>query len=318
MIHGIVSGGLAAGESVRQARRRLTAGLLWATAGLAVPLGAAWGQAAPLTVPGGALRIELGAGLSSWDDVLPGPGEPVALEAAQTSRLSGSLGIALGLTSRFTLFGSMPFERVRVQAEATDPTVDIPGDRVGGIGDATAGLAWNVIGAPAGAGTDGARLEVAALARFPTGKVLRSAQYYTLASGDGQTDLELAGRVHLPSGRVGLRLDGSYVLPFGETHGGVELDPFLTVAATPWLKLGRRLALEAGVQQLLRNDADGGSATAIGGGLAFLWPGGERDGRRTLPLAAAWRIMKVVSAADGAPEPLTVTAAIQLYYGLFR
>lgn len=274
-------------------------------------------QAAPLTVPAGSVRIELGAGMLSWDDVLPGPGQPVAIDAAQTTRLGGSLGLAIGLSGRFTLFGSMPFERYRIQAEASDPGIDIPGDRVAGPGDATAGLAWRVLGAPA-EGDDGARLEAAVLGRFPTGRVLRSAQYYTLASGDGQTDLEIAGRVHLPGGRVGLRLDGSYVLPFGTTHAGVETDPWFTASATPWIRLGRRLALEATVHQLVRDDAEGGSATAAGGGLAFYAPGVERDGRRSLPMAASWRILKVISAADGAPEPISVTAGLQIYVGLFR
>ena len=275
-------------------------------------------QAPPLTIPSGALRVELGAGVASWNDVLPGPGEPVAIDAAQTTRLGAALGLAVGLSSRFTIFGAMPFERYRIQAEAADPGIDIPADRVAGPGDAIAGIAWRVLGASADETGDGARFETAVLARFPTGRVLRSAQHYTLASGDGQTDLEVAGRVHLPGARVGIRLDGSYVLPFGTTHTGADLDPQITVAATPWLKLGRLMALEVSVQQLVRDDADGGSATAAGGGLAFYAPSQERDGRSSLPIGAAWRVMKVFSAADGAPEPISVTAGLQLYYGLFR
>ena len=302
---------------MRQVRKTLARRTLCLVLGLAAPLASAEGQAAPLTVPGGALRVSLGAGMASWDDVLPGPGEAVALEAAQTTRLDASLGIAVGVSERLTLFGSMPFERYRVQAEATDPDVDIPGDRRAGPGDATAGIALRIAGTAAGAPSDGARLETAVLARFPTGRILRSGQYYTLASGDGQTDLEVAGRLHLPAGGVGLRLDGSYVLPFGTTHTGAELDPHFVVAATPWLRLSRRVVLEAGVQQLVRDAADGGSATAVGGGLAFYAPGGAADGR-TLPIAASWRVMKVVSSTDGAPEPISVSAGLQLYYGLFR
>jgi hypothetical protein len=304
-------------KPVTDVRKALADRTLWLLLAIAAPLASAQAQAAPLTVPGGALRVTLGTGMASWDDVLPGPGEPVELDAAQTTRLDASLGLALGISGRLTLFGSMPFERYRVQAEAADGAVDIPGDRRAGPGDATAGIAWRVAGTPAAAPVDGTRLETAVLARFPTGRILRSGQYYTLASGDGQTDIEVAGRLHLPGGAVGIRVDGSYVLPFGTTHTGAELDPHFVVAATPWLRLSRRVALEAGVQQLVRDDADGGSATAVGGGLAFYAPGGAHDGR-TLPIAASWRVMKVVSAADGAPEPISVSAGLQLYYGLFR
>lgn len=276
-------------------------------------------QTAPLTVPGGALRIGLGAGLDSWNDVLPGPGQAVQLEAAQATRLSGSLGLAIGLSSRFTLFGSFPFERVRVQAEPADPGVDIPGDRAMGPGDAVAGLAWRVAGAPADAADDGARLETAVLGRFPTGRVLRQAQYYTLTAGQG-ADLELGGRIHLPAGGVGLRLDGSWVMPLGETHTGADLDPWFRVSASPWLKIAREVALEGSVEQILRSDEDGGAATAVGGGLAYYSPGGRprEDGSRPLPIGAFWRMSKVISAGEGAPEPFSVTAGIQLYYGLFR
>jgi hypothetical protein len=51
--------------------------------------------------------------------------------------------------------------------------------------------------------------------------------------------------------------------------------------------------------------------------VAFYAPGGTRDGG-VLPIAASWRVMKVVSAADGAPEPISVSAGLQLYYRLFR
>lgn len=302
---------------MRRMRKTLTDRAVCLLLGLAVPLVSGHAQAAPLTVPGGALRVSVGAGMASWDDVLPGPGEPVALEAAQTTRLDASLGLALGISERLTLFGSMPFERYRVQAEATDPSVDIPGDRRAGPGDATAGIALRIAGTAASAASDGARMETAVLARFPTGRILRSGQYYTLASGDGQTDLEVAGRLHLPAGGVGLRLDGTYVLPFGTTHTGAELDPHFVIAATPWLRLSRRVVLEAGVQQLVRDAADGGSTTAVGGGLAFYAPGGAPEGR-TLPIAASWRVMKVVSSTDGAAEPISVSAGLQLYYRLFR
>ncbi|MDQ2669323.1 MAG: hypothetical protein M3Y31_01700, partial [Gemmatimonadota bacterium] len=104
-------------------------------------------QTAPLTIPGGALRVSLGAGMDTWNDVLPGPGQPVAIDAAQATRLTGSLGLAIGLTSRFTLFGSLPFERMRVQATASEAGVDIPGDRAAGPGDAAAGIAWRIAGA---------------------------------------------------------------------------------------------------------------------------------------------------------------------------
>lgn len=275
-------------------------------------------QAAPLTVPGGALRLGLGAGMDSWNDVLPGPGAPVAIDAAQATRLTAELGLAIGLTGRITLTASAPFERYRVQADASDPGVEIPGDRAAGVGDVAVGLAWRVAGTPVDAVRDGPRLEVAAGARLATGSVLQTAEYYTLAAGSGQTEVEVAGRLHLPAGGVGLRLDGAYAVPVGDAASGIERDSYLTVGAAPWLKLSRSLALELVGRQLVRDEAGGGSVTTVGGGLALFARARDRDGRRGLPLAASWRVLKVISAADGAPEPISVTAGVQLYYGLFR
>lgn len=296
-------------------RRAWLAGL-----GLALALAprTAAAQAAPLTVPGGALRVSLGAAMDSWNDALPGSGEPVAIEAAQATRLAGALGLALGLTDRITLTASVPFERHRVQAEAADPAVDIPGDRAAGLGDVAGGIALRLAGSTVDAPMDGPRVEVAGTARLPTGRVLRSAQYYTLASGNGQGQLEIAGRVHLPAGGIGLRLDGAYVLPFGDADDGLDRDGYAVVEASPRIRLSRSVALEAGVRQVVRPDAAGGAATAVGGGVALFAPARPGAEGRGLPLAASWRLMKVVSAAAGQPEPFSVTAEVQLYYGLFR
>src|SRR5690606_4819560 len=110
---------------------------------------------------------DLGAGVDSWNDVLPGPGQPIAIDAAQTTRLSGALGLAIGLSSRFTLFGTIPFERLKVQAEPTDPALEIPPDRAGGLGDVGAGLAVRLLGPPAEE-PGGARAEIVLLSRFST------------------------------------------------------------------------------------------------------------------------------------------------------
>ena len=274
-------------------------------------------QTAPLTVPPGSIRIDLGAGVDSWNDLLPGSGQQIAIVAAQTTRLSGALGLAIGLSSRFTLFGTIPFERLKVQAEPVDPAIDVRPDRAGGLGDVGAGVALRLLG-PAAAAPGGTRVEIVLLTRFATGSILRSGQFYTLTSGAGRSELEAGARLHMPAGRVGVRLDGRYAVPIGENDGAARSDGRLALAAAPWIQISRSLAFEAPVEVLLRSDADGGTATSFGGGLAYYAVGRVRsDGRRGMPLGAWWRVTKLL-ADGGAPEPISVTAGIQLYYGLFR
>ena len=218
--------------------------------GSAAQLGA---QLPPITVPGGRARFDIGGRFSWWDQVfvagvkreaiadflrdpvdagfLPGLGESEALLRTVTGvqalsftpgRTTGSLafnvgsielGAAIGVTSRITLFGTVPIRRVRVQEQLL---IDSTG--------ATAGFnpADPLFGDPQGASTTTAFLSELATALSNLNAAIAAGQYDQDPARLAEAQQTLTRGTALRTGLENLLL-GAPFLPLAGSPGGLAL-----------------------------------------------------------------------------------------------
>jgi hypothetical protein len=218
--------------------------------GIAVQLPA---QLPPVTVPGGQARFDIGGRFSWWDQafvagvkreviadflrnpvdatLLPGLGESESLLRAVTGaqplsftpgRTTGSiafnigsaeLGAAIGITSRITLFGTVPIRRVRVQEQLLIDSTD-----------ATAGFnpADPLFGTSAGASTTNAFLSELATALSNLNAAILAGQYNQDPARLAEAQATLTRGTALRTGLQNLLL-GAPFLPLSGSPAGNAL-----------------------------------------------------------------------------------------------
>lgn len=218
--------------------------------GWAVPLRA---QLPPVTVPKGQARFDIGGQFSWWDQAfvagvkravitdflrdpidspfLPGLGESESLLRAVTGaqplsftpgRTTGSVafnigsaevGAAIGVTSRITLFGTVPIRRVRVQTQLLIDSTN-----------ATAGFnpADPLFGDAQGASTTNAFLTELTTALSNLNAAIASGQYNQDPTLRAEAQATLARGTALRTGLENLLL-GAAFLPLAGSPGGIAL-----------------------------------------------------------------------------------------------
>jgi hypothetical protein len=227
-------------------------------------------------------------------------------------------------------------------------------------GDAEAGAALTLVDRwDRGPGRGGFRAAVSGLVRFPTGRLEQSDRPLDIGTGDGQTDVQVDLVTDLGAGSFGARLAATYVrqLPFNvvtrvappsqpfvgpDRLALVRQDPgdIIAIDARPFYRLGRTLALQAGVQHWNRKadqasyaspaDAlpgvDAGvlaqetaaNATLLSAGITYSNPGGLRPGGTGLPVDATWSYERVLRSGKGrVPAAHRVRASFRMYFGLW-
>lgn len=210
-------------------------------------------QLPPVTVPGGQARFDIGGRFSWWDQAfvagvkreaiadfirnpidgsfLPGLGESEALLRAATGAQSGSLtpgrttgslafnigsaelGAAIGITSRVTVFGTVPIRRVRVQEQLL---IDSTG--------ATAGFnpADPLFGTAAGASATNAFLSELATALANLNAAIAAGQYNQDPARLAEAQAALTRGTALRTGLQNLLL-GAPFLPLAGSPGAIAL-----------------------------------------------------------------------------------------------
>ncbi|HEX6103949.1 MAG TPA: hypothetical protein VFZ26_00110 [Gemmatimonadales bacterium] len=282
--------------------------------------------------------------------------------ASLQTTLAGGLGVE-GFTAAPALAGA-PLTGEELENALGDPAGPIglrPGESLLSFrGDAEAGVAvtlvdrWDTEGR-----RGGLRAAVEGLVRFPTGVRPRTDRLFALGSGDEQTDFEMRATVDLGSGDWGVRLEGGYnrqlagdivarVAPPSQPFPGQDrlaeltLDPgdVVTVAARPFFRLARTLALMGSLEHHSRGEDDvryregadeipgvdaavlaegtDASATLIAIGITYSNPGGLRPGGRGLPVDAGWSYERVLRASGGVvPDVHRLRARFRVYLGIF-
>jgi hypothetical protein len=338
--------------------RRGSLGGALAVASLALGSAApATAQLSPLTVPRGAVRVELFGSVESWDRrlTLEAPEDnlgPIAADA-QVSRTEGAIGVALGLPLRLTLLGHFPLVRAEARTAQlappdTDPTADrtIEQYEVTRGGDSELGLALGILDRWNGGAARGVRLAVEGRVRLPTGQRALPTRLVRIGTGDGQTDLEGTAALDVGAGTVGARFQGTWVRqqPTSIVANAddprvpaepespldrVRWDPgdVLRVGVRPYLRLAPALGLQLGLDWERREadrfpdqglaDGEEESRWILSAGMSYANLGGLVPGGRGLPLDAEWRWYHTVK-QDVGYDPGGVLVRLRLYGRLFR
>jgi hypothetical protein len=282
---------------------------------------------------------------------------------ARIAALQNTLGTSLSVPG-FTTGPSLPASPVtqpELVQELTGPlALRLNQDKVTFRGDAEAGAALTLIDRwDLGTHRGGFRTAISGLVRFPTGRRDRTDHPLDIGTGDGQTDIQVNVVTDVGAGTIGARLTGSYVrqLPSNilvrvtapsQPFVGPDrlafvrrdLGDILAIGVSPFYRLARTLALQAGVEHWTRGtdevtyaspaDALPGvdpsilaedsktNATMLSVGISYANPGGLRPGGRGLPVDASWSYERVLRAGGGrVPDTHRVVGRFRVYFGIW-
>lgn len=250
-----------------------------------------------LTVPSGAVRIEIGGAFQNLSSrINQGSTEDLLVDiAAQRGALRADgdintgtfqVGLALGLTDRLTLFGVVPIVRQRVRALFVFPPAGAGGadtslvsTSLTRVGDGAAGatfLLWNRW--DRGTRLGGSRVAITAEVRFPTGIPANPEELVPAGTGGERTEIAALLTADVGRGVLGARLLGGYrrragrnverFLPTGGGDGSIAVLSYsagdiVELGARPFVRLAPALALEGGLVYT-RTGADGYAYASAG------------------------------------------------------
>lgn len=215
-----------------------------------------------------------------------------------------------------------------------DATLNLLGDIEGGVSYLLADR-WYRDGVPGGF-----RAAVTGTVRFPTGQIDGTENFLDIGTGTGHLAVRVGGTLDLGRGRLGARTTASYEysfaatadrrvagpatpIPFAITLKSVRRAPggLLDVSMSPFFRMGRTLALTAGlryrrhgpddvrfasgndslpgIDPAVMAEGSGWSATSFLAGVTYMSPAAADLARPGFPVEASWIIEGPLSGSGG-------------------